>query len=248
MTHARIMAEPSRPHPFPATRWSIVLRSADADEATRHKALGELCEIYWPPIYAYLRGQGKSSQDAEDLKQGLFAEILARDDFARTDRSKGKLRSFLLASLKNHQINEWRRTNRQKRGGGVELIPLHSGDAETRFGPQEPADRITPDKPFLRQGLRSLLDHALGRLERRYSENGNARLFQALKPALTPGAPIDSYAELAGRLGLSESALKVAVHRLRQRFGIVLREAVADTIGPDEDADEELRHLMTAFD
>jgi RNA polymerase sigma factor (sigma-70 family) len=235
-------------HHFPNTRWTIVAQSANADEGTRRKALVELCELYWPPVYAYVRSKGNSPHDAEDITQGFFEELLSHDNFAKADAAKGKLRSFLLASVNNYITNQWKKASRQKRGGGKAVFSLDIDDPELRFHTPEPADPITPDVLYERQWALTLLEHALGDvLGVKYETAGKGALFDALKPALTPDVPMASYAELATQLDLSKSALKVAIHRLRQRYGKLLRENIADTLGPGEDVDTELQHLLSVF-
>jgi RNA polymerase sigma-70 factor (ECF subfamily) len=233
---------------FPKTRWTIVARSGDTDETTRQTALGELCELYWPPVYAFVRSKGNSPQDAEDIVQGFFARLLERNDFSRADPSKGKMRWFLLASVKNHMANEVRNATCQKRGGETAPLSIDLHDAEERCLVPEPADHLAPDKIFQRQWVITLLDHVLQKLEKRYSDDGKAELFNALKPTLTPGTRIPPHAETANRLGMNEDALRVAVHRLRQRYARELRNTIADTLGPGEDPEEEIRAMMTAFD
>lgn len=241
------MPEFTRANQFPNTRWTMVARSSDADDSTRQRALSELCELYWPPVYAFIRSKGNSPHDAEDLAQGFFADLLSREDLASTDASKGKLRSFLLASVKNFMAKEWRKASRQKRGGGQAVLSLNQDEGETRFHVPEPKDESSPDKVYERQWVMTLLAHVLEELGVRYEKDGKGDLFETLKPTLTPGAPMAPYVEVAEQLGMSESALKVAVHRLKQRYGTLLRETIADTLGPDEDPEEELGHLMTAF-
>ena len=242
------MSDFTRANQFPNTRWTMVARSTEADDTTRQKALSELCELYWPPIYAFIRSKGNSPHDAEDLAQGFFASVLARQDIGKTDASKGKLRSFFLASVKNYMANEHRKNTRQKRGSGQAVLSLNLDEAETRFHVPEPRDDNSPDKVYQQQWVMTLLSHVLENLGTRYEKDGKGELFKALKPALTPGAPMAPYSELAPTLGLSESALKVAVHRLKQRYGTLLRETIADTLGPDEDPEEELGQLMTVFE
>lgn len=241
------MADRSHLHLFPSTRWTLVARAGHFDEATRTKALSELCELYWPPVYAFVRSKGNSPADAEDITQGFFAKLLSREDLARTDRDRGKLRSFLLAAVKNYMSSEWRKANRQRRGGDRVVLSLNQEEAEGHLHAHELKDETTPDKVFERQWALTLLSHALQRLEERYREDGKGALFDYLKPALTPGAPMQSYGKIAAELGLSVSAMKVGVHRLRQRYGVMLRQTIADTLGPGEDADEELRHLRSVF-
>jgi len=224
---------------FVATRWTIVLAAGHGESPQAGRALEELCQAYWYPLYAYVRRRGYESHEAEDLTQEFFARLLAKGYLADVDREKGRFRSFLLASLKHFLANEWDRARAQKRGGGQTLISL---DAETRYQ-CEPVDEASADKLLDRAWAVALLDEVLARLE---AEN-DPRQFAALKPFLTAGQETIPYAEVAGTLGTTEGAVKVAVHRLRKRYRALLREEIAHTVASPSEIDEELRYLFAAF-
>jgi RNA polymerase sigma-70 factor (ECF subfamily) len=216
---------------FPATRWSLIAKAQASNSGVIHGALTEICEHYWPPIYAFLRRTGHSREDAEDLTQGFFASLLAREVFARVEREGGKLRTFLLASLKNHLHNEYRAGARQKRGGGAEVVRIDAEESERRIQ-GEMADEMTPERAFDRAWVLNLLGTALTSLEQEYLADNKGALFTALRPQLVDAASVP-YAELAERFGMSEGALRVAVHRLRVRYRELLIQEVAETVeGP----------------
>ena len=231
---------------FATTHWSVVLSARD-DRATQAQAsLAKLCQAYWYPLYAYVRRQGHSAHDAQDLTQDFFARLLEKNSLEQVRREKGKFRSFLLASLKHFLANEWDRARALKRGGGLELISLDGDSAETRYG-LEPAHGETADKIFDRRWALTLLDATLIRLREEFAAEGKTKLFETLKLTLTAERGTTPYAELATKLGLSEGAVKVAVHRLRQRYREVLRAEIADTVGTAGEVEEELRHLFAAL-
>lgn len=240
------MSELPQDSSFPTTRWSIIFRSRDTDCAARSQATEEICRTYWPPVYAFLRASGYSQHDAEDFTQGFFEHLLASGGFDRTDPAKGKLRSYLLGALKNHLAAERRRASRKKRGGGVEPISWSQIEAEgaKSIGPVDVRD---PDTLYTRRWVTSILEQVLEQLRVRYVREDKEELFEALKPSLMPGGEICAYALLAKRLGMTESAVKVAAHRLRQRFGVRLRETVSFTMEPGGDVDQEIRELMASF-
>jgi RNA polymerase sigma-70 factor (ECF subfamily) len=200
--------------------------------------MAELCRIYWYPLYAYVRHRGYGAQDAEDLTQEFFARILAKDYLASVDRSKGKFRSFLLASLKHFLANEWDRAHAQKRGGGQVTVPLDGAGAETRYS-LEPTHDITPEKLFERQWAITVLEQVMARLKREFVAGGKAHLFETLKTFLAGDETSSTYAQAAGKLAMTEGAVKVAIHRMRRRYRELLREEIAHTVaGPGEIADE----------
>ena len=230
---------------FSATHWTLVL-TAGTDGSAAHQAIAELCERYWEPLYACARRTGLSPEDAEDTVQGLFADLLERSAFQRVDRAKGKFRSFLLAAFKNFLSHERERQQALKRGGGAAIIHLDSHDAEERYA-LEPADDLSPDKLYDRRWARVLLDRAQARLAEQYAASGQSSLFEHLRPALGSSRAQVDYATMSAALGMSEGALKVAAHRLRERYRTVLREEVAATVASAEDIDTELRHLIEAL-
>jgi RNA polymerase sigma factor (sigma-70 family) len=224
---------------FAATRWTVV-RAAGRDSSPQaRRALEELCRTDWYPLYAYVRRRGYEAHEAEDLTQDFFARLLAKNYLADVEREKGKFRSFLLASLKHFLANEWDKAHAQKRGGGQAIVSL---DAETRYR-SEPANELSADKLLDRQWAVALLDLVLARLE----AETDAKQFAALKSFLTAGKESTPYAEVAGTLGTTEGAVKVSVHRLRQRYRKLLREEIAHTVASPLDVDEEIRHLFAAF-
>ena len=227
---------------FSATRWSMVLAAAGDAEA----ALAALCRAYWFPLYAFVRRQGVSPHDAEDLTQGFFAHLLGKGALAHVDRAKGRFRTFLLASLKHYLADERDRAKALKRGGGLPAISLDACEAEERYA-LEPRDELSPDRLFDRRWALAVIGQALARLGAEYAASGKGALFEALKAQLTAPGGGPSYAEIGAAFEMNEGAVKVAVHRLRQRYGAALRAEIAETVGSAEEVDAELRHLLDAL-
>lgn len=234
--------------PFPTTRWSLIVQAQQTDLPTRKRALGELFEEYWPPVYSYIRANGRSPHDAEDLTQGFFAMLYKQKVLDKVDPSRGRLRSYLLVAVKNFVATEWRKTSQQKRGGGKTLLSLDLEHAESLINLPGPYEATTPEDIYQQQWVVTLLKTVLSQLGKRYAENGKQKLFEALKPGLTPGVPMATYPEISQKLGMNEQALRVAAHRLKKRYGDLLRTAVTDTLASGEDLDEELQFLMSVFD
>jgi RNA polymerase sigma-70 factor (ECF subfamily) len=209
-------------------------------------ALEELCRCYWQPLYSYVRWQGFDVQEAQDMTQEFFARLLAKNSLVEVDRSKGKFRSFLLASLKHFLANERDRAQTIKRGGRQIFVPLDAMSTETRYR-VEPADNLSPDKAFERRWALTVLDQVLARLRVEFAAAGKEAQFEALKPFLTDDGKSDSQAEVGARCGMSEGAIKVTIHRLRRRYRELLREEIAQTVASPEEIDEEMRHLFAAF-
>jgi len=238
----------TRIHAFPETSWTLVARAGDfGSPALREQALTELCRIYWQPIYSFIRLQGHSPHDAEDLTQGFFARFLRRNDVVGIDASRGRLRCYLITAVKNHLINEHKRDLRQKRGGANRMLSIDAIAAERHRRVPEPRDLLTPERAFDRQWALTLLDCVVQTLAERYQREGKGDLFVSLKDFVGPRGDRPKGAELAETLGMSEAALRVAVHRFRERYRECLLATVGDTLAPGEDAEEELRHLMDAF-
>lgn len=237
----------SRQQAFPTTQWSLILRVTGGDPLERQKALEEICTLYWPPVYAFIRSRGHPPHDAEDLTQGFFADLLKRNDFAKADAALGRLRTYLLASVQNLLTSEFRRGRAQKRGGGAVILSLDVAKAEADCWIPEPTDALTPERVFERQWALTVMEQVVVRLEEYYRNKGQAELFAALKPCLMRDDAACLQVDLAARLGLSESALRVKLHRLRKRYGDVLREEVGATLRPEESVADEIRHLMNAF-
>ena len=219
----------------------MLAAAGDAEDA-----LATLCHAYWYPLFAFVRRQGLSTHEAEDVTQGFFAPLLGKDALAHVDRAKGRFRTFLLASLKHFLADERDRANAMKRGGGLPVISLDACEAEERYA-LEPRNELSPDKLFDRRWAIAVIERALTRLGAEYSDAGKGALFSALKPLLTAPGDARPYAEIGAPFSMNEGAVKVAVHRLRQRYGAALRAEIAETVGTAEDVDEELRHLLDAL-
>ena len=209
-------------------------------------ALGQLCTTYWYPLYAFVRRQGHEAHDAEDLTQEFFTRFLTKEYFGRADPTLGRFRSFLLACLKNFLAEQQRQARRLKRGGAQATISWDSQTAEERYR-LEPADPVTPEQVYDRRWALTLLETVLNRLAEEQSAAGKERVFAQLKDYLWGETRETSYAEMAQRLGMTEGAVKVTVHRLRRRLRDLLREEVAQTVAAGEEIDEELRHLIGAI-
>jgi len=231
---------------FQDTQWTQILHKVRDKAPEAPQALEELCRIYWPPLYAYLRRLGRSPEDAQDLTQGFFVHLLAKDRLQRVERAHGKFRSFLLACLNNYVNNEWDKAHAEKRGGGGVTLTIEVIDAELRYGP-EPHEEQDPALFFERRWARILIEQALDRLMRTYAAKREAPLFEAMRPFLMGGAERGAYGQVAARLCKSEGAVRVAVTRLRQEFRQVLRQEVGLTVGTEQEIDEEIRHLFTVF-
>ena len=229
---------------FATTRWSLVLSAGRDGRPESRKALAALCEAYWYPLYYYVRRRGHRAEEARDLTQEFFATLLEKESLRVADPARGRFRSFLVGSLSHFLANEWRRRTARKRGGGHGPLPFDLGSAEDRYS-REPAHDLTPEKAFERRWAILLLDGALARLRDEYAAAGKAALFERLAPYLASRRAA-AYGEVALALGLSEGAVKVAVHRLRRRCRDLLRAEVAQTVDDPAEVDEELRHLMSA--
>ena len=228
---------------FAVTRWSLVL-AAGGDGSRSTAALAQLCQSYWYPLYAFVRRQGHSPHDAQDLTQEFFARLLAREWLGQAQQERGRFRSFLLTAMKHFLANERDRQHAQKRGGGQALLSLDEEAAEARYR-LEPGAADPPEALFDRRWAHTVLEHVLARLREEWTNAGNADLFDAMKGLLS-GEPT-SHGDVAGRLGKSEGAIKVAAHRLRARYRALLRRAIAETVPSPAEVDDELRHLFAAL-
>jgi RNA polymerase sigma-70 factor (ECF subfamily) len=205
--------------------------------------LDRLCRTYWYPLYGYARRRGHPVHDAQDLTQAFFARLLERQWVGDANRERGRFRTFLLTAMNRFMADEWDKLRAKKRGGGMDHVPLQLDEAETRYG-CEPADNHTPEQYFEVHWALTLLDTVVQRLRAEYERAGKGTLFAALNPTLIGGRESQPYAELAAQLGLSEGAVKVAVHRLRKRYRQLLQEEIAQTVAEGTDPEEELRHLI----
>jgi len=234
---------------FPTTHWSRVAQAANPGAPDARAALAELCESYWYPIYALIRRKGNDPDQALDLTQEYFARLLDKGVLAAADPDKGKFRAFLRTDCGFFLADARDRHNRLKRGGGVAVVSIDAAGAEGRYR-VEPEGGLTPEKLFERAWAIALLDQALQRLAAEYSTAGRVELFERLEPTLTRGPRTEPYSTIAARLGMTEAAVQQAASRLRKRFAMLLRAAVAATLdSPDEAAVEgEIRDLFAALE
>ena len=223
-------AQASGASAFPATRWTLIVDLRSSDARAAGNAIEELCRLYWYPVYAFIRREGAGPEDAEDLTQGFFARFLERGE-------------FLLGSVKNFMIQDWRHRTAEKRGGKLAAISLDSVTAEQRYA-HEPADSATPDAIFDRRWALDTMEEALRRLEQEFREAGKADLYTALQPYISARPQGAVYEGIGPRFGMSVGAVQVAVHRLRQRFRKSLESIVAETVATPEEVSAELRHLV----
>jgi RNA polymerase sigma factor (sigma-70 family) len=229
---------------FATTHWSVVL-TAQGESPAAHEALEKLCRTYWRPLYAFVRQQGHRHEEAEDLTQGFFAVLLERKGLDTLRKERGRLRSFLLVSLKHFLTDEHRRALRIKRGGGQRPIPLEelpNVDVDV-----EPSDLSTAERIYERHWASTLLDHVFAQLKDDYDKAGNAALFDCLKQLLPGGPGALSQADVAARMGMTQNAVKQAFHRFRHRYQSLLREEIAHTVAMPKDVEDELRHLISVF-
>ena len=231
---------------FATTRWTLVQEAARGGDALAVEALGTLVRAYWQPLYRYARRKGKAPEDAADLVQGFFTHILEASALRATDQAKGRFRAFLLASFQNWVINDWKRESRSKRGGGVPALSIDWTDAETGLH-LDPTDHRSPDKLYDREWALALLANVLVDLENHCHAEGTGDAFAILKSCLTADSARIPYAELARKLGMSEGAARVAVHRLRKRYRHFLTAEISRTLASPEAVEEEMRSLFAAL-
>jgi RNA polymerase sigma-70 factor (ECF subfamily) len=230
---------------FSTTNWSVVLEAQGQSPAAQ-EALEKLCRTYWRPVYAFIRREGSASEEAEDLTQGFFALLLQRRNFDDVRKEKGRLRSYLLTSLKHFLVSEHRRAVTLKRGRGEQPVPLDELSAAERSG-MEPAHHLTPERLYERRWALTLMEQVLRRLKNEYDRAGNTNLFDSLKQLLADDIEAPSRAEIATKLGMTENAVRQALHRLRQRYQLLLREEISHTVAVASDIEDELRHLIAVL-
>ncbi|MFK7820365.1 MAG: RNA polymerase sigma factor [Planctomycetaceae bacterium] len=231
---------------FATTQWSTVRAVNNDNPTAANSALQELCQAYWYPLYTYVRRQGNDADAAADLTQAFFADLLQRDDLKKVDPDRGKFRSFLLAAMKHFLINQWDKGRAQKRGGGRALLSLDFGEADIRYR-REPSHAETPELLYQKQWVKALLERVTDALGSEFADRGKAHQFDTLKKFLGGKNNEGTLAEAAGQLSMSEVAVKVAVHRMRQRFGEILRADIANTVSTAEEVDSEIQQLFSVF-
>ena len=231
---------------FATTHWTVVLAAGQRHTPQSDGALEELCRTYWFPLYAYVRRRGHSKQDAEDLTQAFFARFLEKNYLSGLSAERGRFRAFLLASLKHFLANEWDKAQAQKRGGSAAHLSLDWQTADTKFqvaATNEPS----PDKAFDREWALALLAKVIERLQKECEADGRAKLFEQLKMFLMAGKNETAQGETARALGMEEGAVRVAIHRLRKRYRVLLRDEISQTLTDESQVDEEMRALFGAF-
>lgn len=228
--------------PFPATKWSVVLKSGRGN-AKGEAALAELCQAYWLPLYTFARRDGQSPADAEDLVQGFLAKAVIDELFSRADAERGKLRTFLLTAFRRYAKDEQVKARAGKRGGGA-VISLDGIEAEQWYAAAGESGGDSPEAAYDRQWALTLLERTCERLHRDCEAKGKGDEFAALRPWLTANATSTDYESIGARLGMKPDTVKVALHRLRARFGAILREEVRETHADEAEVDAELRHLI----
>jgi RNA polymerase sigma-70 factor (ECF subfamily) len=231
---------------FATTRWSLVVAAAREHGGPESgAALATLCQTYWYPVYAYVRRRGYSAADAQDRTQAFFTALLEKDFVRLADRERGRFRTFLLTAVSRFLTKQRAHAAAKKRGGDVRLFSIDVDAGEGRYA-LEPSDRWTPERLYERRWALTLLDRVLANLGQRYAKQGKTSLFASLKVFLTDAGRV-SNAEVAARLGLTEGALKVAVHRLRRRYRDLLKQEIADTVADAGDVADELEILLSAL-
>jgi len=236
---------PRRPSRFATTRWTIVNAAARPADERASAALTQLCEIYWPPLYGYLRGRGYSAEQAQDLTQGFFLRVLETQAIRAADPARGRFRAFLLTALKRYVINEHERDTAAVRGGRHVHFSLDFAEAERTYTADRRDDE-SPDRLFDRKWARIVLERAPQLLRDECDASGKTDIATVLLPYLTDSTGLASYRAVAENLGLTEGAVKVAVHRLRQRYGAILRAEVAETVAGEQEVEAEMRELLRA--
>ena len=231
---------------FTTTRWSLVLTAGRDSTPGSQAALAELCELYWPPLYAYARRQGDSVEQAQDLTQAFFARLLEKRYVQAADPQRGRFRSFLLASFKHFVANERDHERAQKRGGGQLPLALEFDAAEARYA-AEPAETLTPEALFERQWALGVIDRVLAALGAECAKAGKKATFDHVKDLLVGERSACGYAAIADALGTTEGAIKVTVHRLRRRFRHLLRVEIGATVSDDSEINDEIRYLFAAL-
>lgn len=239
---------PNRGASFQTTSWSMVLAARDTEKQSEdwRTSLEVLCQNYWYPLYAYLRRKGYSASDCQDLTQDFFAKLIEKDFLQSIDPERGRFRWFLMDAIRKFAANWNARQNARKRGGDRNVFSLHFDDGENRYQ-REPVDGLTAEKLFERRWTLELLDRAMEELRIYYEDAGKQRHFETLKVFLTADSSPPSYAEVATRLGLSATAIKVAIHRLRDRYQECVHRQVASTLDSDESLDDEINRLLDSL-
>lgn len=244
---SQVFPDHSSPGQFPSTRWSRIAAAGDPQASQNQQALAELCTAYWYPLYAYIRRRGYTAEEAQDLTQGFFARILEKGLFAQADPRRGRFRSFLRTVSTHFLANQHDWATAEKRGGGQTFLRIDAGDAEGRYA-NEPTHELTAEKMFDRSWALTLLERVVARLGREYEQSGRRLIFQELRSVVTEDPDAASYTSIAAKLEMTEGAVRVAAHRLRRRFGLLLRDEIAATVEDPAEVDDEIQALFAALE
>ncbi len=237
----------SPPQPlFLTTRWSIVLSARDRASSSSTLALESLCQAYWYPLYVFVRRQGHSAHDAQDLTQAFFARLLEKDYLRVVEREKGRFRTFLIVAVKRFLLNEWDKLRTEKRGGRFVHLSLDTELAESRYR-DESSETLPADQVYERRWALTLLDQTMVRLRADYVKGGREREFDQLKASLTAERGEVAYRDIAATLQMTEGAVRVALHRLRKRFREIFREEISGTVSNVDDVDDEVRYVVAVL-
>jgi RNA polymerase sigma-70 factor (ECF subfamily) len=228
---------------FSTTRWTMIVAAGLKSDERAHVAMEDLCQVYWYPLYAHVRRRGYTKEDAEDLTQSFFMRLLENNPLNGLSPERGRFRAFLLAALKHFLANEWDKARSQKRGGKVKILSIDCGDAESRYL-TDTTDNLSPDKLYDRTWAMTLLNRVLQKLEIINTDNP---YFHDLKPCLTAERSALNYADVATKLGISEGAVRVAIHRMRRQYRETLRSEIADTLANPNQLEEEIQALFSSF-
>lgn len=238
------MMPPDQIAAFPATRWSVVLLAGEGSTPDSQQALASLCRDYWRPLFRFACRCGRSPEDAQDLTQGFILSLLESNAFATADQNRGKFRTFLLGAFRNYQAKDHRARTAQRRGGNVTFVTLDTSDFTAAVDVQAHV-QVTPEIEFDRNWALATLESVMLRLRGEYEKAGRAALFNAIQPLLSGADGRPGYAQLAASLEMGESAVTVAMHRMRKRYGELLREAISSTVATTGDVEGELRYLIS---
>ena len=242
IVHEESKPESDKNAQFPATRWSLILTAKSGDATAAKRAVGELCRAYWYPIYSYVRRQGHSAQDAEDLTQEFFHSLIERNSLATADATRGRLRSFLLGAIKYQLINAHRREHAAKRGGGRVVFSIDQVQAESRYS-REPSHDQSPDVIFERNWAQEILNAASVQLQKWYEGSRRKDLFEAIRPFLDGRDLPGAYPAAAASLGINESTLRVSISQMRKRYRALIEDEISQTVSTPEEAAAELNYL-----
>ncbi|MDF1753641.1 MAG: sigma-70 family RNA polymerase sigma factor [Verrucomicrobiales bacterium] len=232
---------------FLTTRWSIILKLNEGREDDRREALELLCQQYWYPLYVFIRRKGKTHEDAQDLAQGFFERMLARDSFKVADEDRGRFRNFLLKSLERYIQNQWRHDQAQRRGGGISVIHLDAEGAFKRFTYEPESADLPADKAYDKMWAETVIARVMDRLKREFIAAQKLDQFEAFKPFLVDDKGTVSYSEVATNLGMGVNTVRTAIHRFRHRYARCFRDEIAETVEKEEDVESEIIELLAAL-